>query len=115
MIALTFLSFTGIDQFCSDIHKMIGYLPGLYWRICWKFLTPTFLLVIILSICLLYLFSCPLYITPTKIRNSFEMQISVLLVNITLTCPFNVYPLTAHFEIIKLGFTGVYTFFLFLL
>lgn len=24
---------------------MIGHSPGLYWRICWKYLSPTFLLV----------------------------------------------------------------------
>lgn len=35
----------GIDQFCKDINEMIGHLPGLYWRICWKYLSPTFLLV----------------------------------------------------------------------
>ena len=31
------------------------------------------------------------------------------------TCPCNVYPLTPHFYIVKLGFTGVYIIFLFLL
>ena len=30
-------------------------------------------------------------------------------------CPCNEHPLTPHFYIVKLGFTGVYTFFLFLL
>ena len=34
---------------------------------------------------------------------------------IRLTCPCNVYPLTPHFYIVKLGFTGVYIIFLFLL
>ena len=32
-----------------------------------------------------------------------------------LTCPCNVDPLTPHFYIVKLGFTGVYIIFLFLL
>ena len=31
------------------------------------------------------------------------------------TCPCNVYPLKPHFYIVKLGFAGVYLFFLFLL
>ena len=31
------------------------------------------------------------------------------------TCPSNVYPLEPHFYIVKLGFAGVYLFFLFLL
>ena len=32
-----------------------------------------------------------------------------------LTCPCYVHPLIPHFYIVKLGFTGVYIFFLFLL
>ena len=35
--------------------------------------------------------------------------------NIRLTCPCNVCPLTPHFYIVKLGFTGVYIIFLVLL
>ena len=35
--------------------------------------------------------------------------------NIRKTCPCNVYPLEPHFYIVKLGFAGVYLFFLFLL
>ena len=31
------------------------------------------------------------------------------------TCPCDLYPLTPHFYIVKLGFTGVYIIFLFLL
>ena len=31
------------------------------------------------------------------------------------TCPCNIYPLKPHFYIVKLGFAGVYLFFLFLL
>ena len=34
---------------------------------------------------------------------------------ITKTCPCNVYPLIPHFYIAKLGYAGVYLFFLFLL
>lgn len=28
---------------------MIGFTPGLYWRICWKFVAPVFLLLIIVN------------------------------------------------------------------
>ena len=34
---------------------------------------------------------------------------------IMITCPCNAYPLTPHFYIVKLGFTGVYIIFLILL
>ena len=35
--------------------------------------------------------------------------------NLIKTCPCNVYPLEPHFYIAKLGYAGVYLFFLFLL
>ena len=34
---------------------------------------------------------------------------------IRITCPCDLYPLTPHFYIVKMGFTGVYIIFLFLL
>jgi len=37
---------TGVDRFADDIASMIGFRPGIYWRICWKFIAPCFLLVI---------------------------------------------------------------------
>nr|WLN44339.1 NTT7 [Sinonovacula rivularis] len=44
----------GLEQFCEDIYRMTGYRPGLYWRICWKYLSPTFLLIIVISSILHY-------------------------------------------------------------
>ena len=35
--------------------------------------------------------------------------------DIRITCPCDLYPFTPHFYIVKLGFTGVYIIFLFLL
>lgn len=37
----------GTNRFCRDIHDMIGITPGIYWRVCWKFVAPIFLLFII--------------------------------------------------------------------
>lgn len=28
---------------------MIGFTPGIYWKICWKFIAPLFLLLIIIN------------------------------------------------------------------
>uniref|UniRef100_A0A7M4E4S6 Transporter n=1 Tax=Crocodylus porosus TaxID=8502 RepID=A0A7M4E4S6_CROPO len=43
--------FYGVDRFSKDIHEMMGFKPGLYWRLCWKFVSPAFLLfVVIVSI-----------------------------------------------------------------
>jgi len=36
----------GIDRFCCDIKEMTGFTPGIYWRVCWKFVAPIFLLMI---------------------------------------------------------------------
>jgi len=30
----------GADRFYKDIELMIGYQPGVWWKICWKFITP---------------------------------------------------------------------------
>lgn len=30
----------GVDRFCNDIQFMLGRKTGLYWRLCWKFITP---------------------------------------------------------------------------
>ncbi|KAF5299704.1 hypothetical protein FQA39_LY11499 [Lamprigera yunnana] len=35
----------GTDNFVKDIEKMLGYKPGWFWRICWKYISPVFLLV----------------------------------------------------------------------
>ena len=42
---------TGVDRFADDIASMIGFRPGVYWRICWKFIAPCFLLVIAAACC----------------------------------------------------------------
>ncbi|KAI1894087.1 hypothetical protein AGOR_G00112220 [Albula goreensis] len=39
--------FYGVDRFSDDIQEMIGQRPGLYWRICWKFVSPCFLLFMV--------------------------------------------------------------------
>lgn len=36
----------GTDNFVRDIEKMIGHKPGLFWRMCWKYISPVFLLTI---------------------------------------------------------------------
>ena len=35
----------GIQRFCRDIHMMLGFKPGFYFRACWLFLSPATLLV----------------------------------------------------------------------
>ncbi|KOB76428.1 Transporter [Operophtera brumata] len=37
----------GTERFCEDIRDMIGFRPGMYWRVCWRYIAPIFLLFII--------------------------------------------------------------------
>ena len=41
-----------------------------------------------------------------------NQELKVFFKFIRITCPCDLYPLTPHFYIVKLGFTGVYIFFL---
>uniref|UniRef100_A0AAQ4RXN9 Transporter n=1 Tax=Gasterosteus aculeatus aculeatus TaxID=481459 RepID=A0AAQ4RXN9_GASAC len=41
--------FYGTNRFCNDIHLMLGFYPGFFWRICWVAICPCFLLFIIIS------------------------------------------------------------------
>lgn len=43
---LTFIS--GVNRICQDTEFMTGRNPGLYWRICWGFLTPLLMGAILL-------------------------------------------------------------------
>nr|AAZ17654.1 dopamine transporter [Eloria noyesi] len=36
----------GTERFCEDIRDMIGFQPGVYWRVCWRYVAPIFLLFI---------------------------------------------------------------------
>lgn len=39
----------GLDRFCGNIEEMLGFRPGIFWKLCWKFITPTFLVAVIIS------------------------------------------------------------------
>nr|CAH8849383.1 unnamed protein product [Trichobilharzia regenti] len=34
----------GVDRFRQNIKQMLGFEPGLFWKICWKFIAPVFIL-----------------------------------------------------------------------
>lgn len=38
--------FYGVDNFSADVEEMIGHRPGIFWRICWAYISPMFLLII---------------------------------------------------------------------
>ena len=35
----------GLTDFKCDINKMLGHTPSIYWRVCWKIVSPAFLFV----------------------------------------------------------------------
>lgn len=41
----------GADRFCKNLEEMYGEMPGVYWRICWKYISPTILLIIFIAAC----------------------------------------------------------------
>lgn len=38
----------GIDKLCDDIESMIGFRPNLFWRMCWKYISPVFLVAVVI-------------------------------------------------------------------
>lgn len=43
MVSICFIY--GLDNFCSDIQIMIKRPVGMFWRLCWKFVSPVLLTV----------------------------------------------------------------------
>lgn len=37
---LTVVWIYGLDRFCLDVEFMLGKKIGIYWRVCWGFITP---------------------------------------------------------------------------
>ncbi|XP_069676145.1 sodium-dependent noradrenaline transporter-like isoform X2 [Periplaneta americana] len=40
--------FYGLERFSQDVQAMLGSKPGLYWRICWKFISPAFIIGVVM-------------------------------------------------------------------
>ncbi|CAH2096550.1 unnamed protein product [Euphydryas editha] len=36
----------GVDRFSEDVRTMLGHKPGWFWRACWSYISPVFLLVL---------------------------------------------------------------------
>ncbi|XP_058828159.1 sodium-dependent nutrient amino acid transporter 1-like [Topomyia yanbarensis] len=45
---ITFSWIYGVARICRDIEFMLGIKTGLYWRICWAFITPVMLAAILI-------------------------------------------------------------------
>ncbi|GFY50126.1 sodium-dependent serotonin transporter [Trichonephila inaurata madagascariensis] len=36
----------GAERFSDQVKEMLGYRPGIFWRVCWKYISPVFILCI---------------------------------------------------------------------
>ena len=52
----------GHAQFTDDIEEMTGIRPGWYWQICWRFIAPVLLTVILVSSIIVQALNTPTYI-----------------------------------------------------
>uniref|UniRef100_A0AAU7L0S8 Transporter n=1 Tax=Girardia tigrina TaxID=6162 RepID=A0AAU7L0S8_GIRTI len=46
--------FYGIKRFSDDVESMLGFQPPTFWKMCWTYISPAFLLVIFLANAILY-------------------------------------------------------------
>ncbi|XP_046589864.1 sodium-dependent nutrient amino acid transporter 1 [Neodiprion lecontei] len=37
----------GLNNFLNDVEFMLGYRPGLYWRLCWLLITPLLMIIVL--------------------------------------------------------------------
>lgn len=45
----TFQTLTNLFRFADDIEEMTGTRPNLFWMVCWKYISPAALIVILFS------------------------------------------------------------------
>lgn len=43
--AMTVLPSAGIQRFSHDVKAMLGFTPGLFWKVCWVAISPALLAV----------------------------------------------------------------------
>lgn len=41
--------FYGLNRFANDIELMTGSRPGIYWMMCWKYLSPLTMMIIVIA------------------------------------------------------------------
>ncbi|XP_063970678.1 sodium- and chloride-dependent glycine transporter 1-like isoform X1 [Lytechinus pictus] len=46
--------FYGADKYLDNIEAMLGFRPNIYWKACWKYISPVFLLVVIIFSLVMY-------------------------------------------------------------
>ena len=52
----------GHAQFTDDIEEMTGIRPGFYWQICWRFISPALLTIVLVSSVITQAITTPTYV-----------------------------------------------------
>lgn len=46
---IAFCHMYGVNRICDDVKNMLGQAPSKFYQICWKYITPTLLVGIIIG------------------------------------------------------------------
>jgi len=88
----------GLHYFGNDIHAMLGHRPGVYWRVCWKFISPCLLLgIIVVHLVDIEPLSIELYDGRVYYYPAYAQWAGRFLATSTMSC----IPLAAIYAIIK--------------
>ncbi|KAG5669726.1 hypothetical protein PVAND_000021 [Polypedilum vanderplanki] len=44
---MAFCHIYGVNRICKDVKFMLGFIPGIYWTVCWRVVTPLIMMAII--------------------------------------------------------------------
>lgn len=71
---ITFGWIYGVERLCKDIEFMLSRKTGLYWRICWRFITPALMaFILIYTIVDMKLITYRDYVYPTLLYGMYYM------------------------------------------
>ncbi|CAC5404892.1 SLC6A4 [Mytilus coruscus] len=69
--------FYGVQHFSNDVQSMLGFQPGIFWKICWAFICP---------ICLIVLFVLSIYYYDGIELNGYVYPQWSLAIGWTISC-----------------------------
>lgn len=83
----------GVDRLCKDTEFMLGHRPNLYWRLCWRWITPLLMFVILIyNLVTLEPLMYKQYVYPTVAYGEYEplraKNVKLMIKRINLTAAF---------------------------
>ena len=68
----------GHKQFTDDIEEMTGVRPGIYWQICWRFVSPALLAIVLTTSVVMSFLSTPGYTAWNIDKVKYQPQIETV-------------------------------------